>query len=714
MKEQVCDIDQIYQKHKWFDQMTIQSSTLIILFFVMLLLFVGFRVNFLGMTDHRESLGFLYTLFDGLSHFKGLPMVLIAMPMMGSIIQAIFGHKASFSRDRVVILMTFLTIVIVFLMYPMASLSGLHLELPGILGLGLSFHIDMLGYTVLFISAIIWFLVMVYAHEYMKKERNCTRFFFFMGLTYGAVLGTIMSGDLLTMFLFFEIMTFTSYMLVIHGQKDESYQAGYNYIIMGLIGGFLILAAMLMLYFTLGDLTFQSAIVRLGELGSLRYWIMGLLVLGFGIKAGMAPVHVWLPRAHPVAPTPASALLSGIMIKVGAFGILRVATSYFFPSKTSVTDYLDPIWFTIENIGVMIIWFGIITMAVGVFLALQQGHMKRMLAYHSVSQMGYIIMGVGIALYLGYRGAMGYAGAMYHILNHALFKSLLFMVVGVVYYHTKEYNMYKLGGLWKKLPLTTTVCLIACLGISGIPLFNGFISKSILHHGIVEAFEYGHPSFRFAEILFMIVSAGTVCSFIKLFYYVFLQKTENTYPDLKRTYTTLDSALVGLAVMIILIGVFPRFLMDHFIIPALNQTTYDPYFINKYIVNLSYFTLSDLTSILIALAGGFAIFFLGTKFHWFHLHLPKWFSVEYLFFFPAYILMKNVCRLMYGDHCPIDELEIKKLSSEDSNIGFIERFIVTMNVFNRRYERSIIASDALIYTGFVTMILLYMFISAIL
>ncbi|HOI47016.1 MAG TPA: proton-conducting transporter membrane subunit [Bacilli bacterium] len=699
------------QKLPFFaDILAIQSSRLIIVFIILFGLFVAFRENIFGITDNAYKLGFIYDALVAVTNFKGLPIILVLVPVLGAIIQVFFGQKYGFRRDLVVITMTFITVIIVFLMYPMARNGGITLSLPGLLGLGLSYHIDMLGYTVLFISTIIWFLVMVYAHEYMKREKNSTRFFFFIAFTYSAVLGTIMSGDLLTMFLYFEVMTFTSYMLVIHGQKEESYQAGYNYIIMGLIGGFLILAAMIMLYFHLGDLTFQTAITRLGELGNLRYWIIGLLIMGFGIKAGMAPVHVWLPRAHPVAPTPASALLSGIMIKVGAFGILRVATSFYFPSKDSVTDYLDPIWLTSQNIGAAIIWFGIITMAIGVFLALQQSHMKRMLAYHSVSQMGYIIMGVGIALYLGYRGAMGYSGALYHILNHALFKSLLFMVVGVVYYHTKEYDMYKLGGLWKKLPLTATVCLIACLGISGIPLFNGFISKSILHHGIFEAIEYGHPSFQVAETIFMVVSAGTVCSFIKLFYYTFLKKTENTYPTLRREYSTLDAGMATIALLIVFIGMFPRFLMNHFIIPALGQTTYDPYFINKYIVKLEYFTWSDLSSMAIVLAMGFAIFFLGTKFHWFHLKLPKWLSFEYIFFYPGYVITRNICMLLYGDHCPIDDKEVKQLQLDVGKISFTDRFVLTMNVFNRRYERSIINSDALIYTGFITAILIYMFV----
>ncbi|MBE0700965.1 MAG: proton-conducting membrane transporter, partial [Acholeplasmataceae bacterium] len=564
---------------------------------------------------------------------------------------------------------------------------------------------------VLLITSVIWFLVMVYAHEYMKKEKHCTRFFFFMAITYSAVLGAIIAGDLLTMFFFFEIMTISSYMLVTHGQRDESYKAGYNYIIMGLIGGFLIFIAIILLYFNVGDLSFKSAIHALNEKGSLKYWIMGLLVIGFGIKAGMAPVHVWLPRAHPVAPTPASALLSGIMIKVGAFGILRVATSYFFPSKDTMTSYADPIWLTIENIGAAIIWLGIITMAIGVFLALQQSNIKKMLAYHSVSQMGYIVMGIGIALYLGYRGAMGYSGALYHIINHALFKSLLFMVAGVVYFHTKEQDMYKLGGLWKKLPLTGTVCLIACLGISGIPFFNGFISKTILHHGIVEAYQYGHSSFFFAELIFIIVSAGTACSFIKLFYYVFLRKTDNTYPELKREYTCLDTSMVAIALLIVAIGIFPHFILNQLIIPQLNATTYDPAFISHYIGHLQFFTSADLVTTIIVVGLGSLIFFLGTKLHLFHLKLPFWLSFEYLFFLPGYILLSKVCRLMYGDKCPIDLIDLSKLKVRDNNdIGFTERFVITMNAFNRRYETSIIKSDALIYTGFITFILIFMII----
>ncbi|MFU8793319.1 MAG: complex I subunit 5 family protein [Acholeplasmataceae bacterium] len=709
-KEKDQQKKRIYGPH-FSDKFTGQSTILVLVMVFFLMMFVGLIKNWFNMLGVITEQPAVVEAFMAVTSFKFLPLILISIPLVGAYFQATLKHMSAYKRDWIVILMTFMTIVIVMLIYPVALKDGIELIIPHAFGLGISFRIDMLGFSMLLVTSVLWFLVMVYAHEYMKKEKHTNRFFLFMAITYSSVLGAIVSGDLLTMFLFFELMTIASYMLVTHTQKPESFVAGYNYIFMGIVGGFSILSALLLIYFNVGDLSFKSAISALSTLGATRYWIMGLLILGFGIKAGMAPVHVWLPRAHPVAPTPASALLSGIMIKVGAFGILRVATSYYFPLKGEGLSFTNPIWLTSQTIGAAVIWLGIATMAVGVFFALQQSNMKKMLAYHSISQMGYIMMGIGVALYLGYKGAMGYSGALYHIINHALFKSLLFMVAGVVYFHTQEQDMYKLGGLWRKLPLTATVCFIASMGISGIPLFNGFISKSILHHGIVEAYTYGHSSFFYAEILFLIVSAGTVCSFIKLFYYVFLRKLPDQYQSIKAEYTSLDTAMVAIALIIIFIGLNPRFILNEFILPQLNILSYDPDFINKYIIGLAFFTLKDQLTMLGIFIAGMLIFVLGKKYHWFHLHLPGWLNIEYIVFYPMNFVMRRACKLMYGNECPLDEGPLAKMALKKNNdVGFLERFTFMTNVFNRRYETNIIKSDAFIYTLFVTLILVFMFI----
>ncbi len=676
--------------------------------------FVSATIIDIDINAFFDRLPFVRTLVHVLVDIPFLPIWIILLPVFGACIQILIHRYSEGVRDVWVVTTTFITMVLILALYPNAIIEKLHFDFPGVLGLGISFHIDMLGLTMLVLTSIIWFLVMIYSHEYVMFEKHRNRFYLFMALTYSSILGTIMAGDLLTMFLFFEIMTFSSYMLVTHGQQSESFNAGYNYIFMGLIGGLAILLALILLYTSIGTVSFTPLAQETAQMGVLRYLIIGLLVFGFGIKAGMAPVHVWLPKAHPVAPTPASALLSGIMIKIGAFGILRTTTTYLFPKATEVAGREDAIWMASHNLGIAIIWLGIITMAIGVFFALQQANMKKMLAYHSISQMGYVMMGIGVALYLGYIGAMGYAGALYHIINHALFKSLLFMVAGVIYLHTHELDMYKLGGLWRKLPLTAFLALIAVLGITGMPFFNGFASKSILHHAIIESYEYGHPSFRAAEVMFNIISAGTVCSFIKLFGFSFLGKMPERFESIQpKRFKSMHLAMAGVALLIVLIGLNPDYVMTHFIIPALNQTTFDPYFISKYIVSINFFNFNDMFGMVWIYALGGSIFYFGIKYHWFHLKLPIWMNIEFLFSYPFKKVMLLICKVMVNCGCDEEVVELDKqafnlikLESDDQELTLTQRLVNTFSIFSDRYEQSIIKNDVLIYAVGLTLVLI--------
>jgi formate hydrogenlyase subunit 3/multisubunit Na+/H+ antiporter MnhD subunit len=575
-------------------------------------------------------------LISYLADFRQLPLIVIFLPLLGGPIEALLGKFSENLRDTIVVNSTFITFLLILLMYSHVVQGDMEYIIPGVMGYGLSFKVDMLSYIMAVTSGVLWFFVTIYSHDYMGIEYHRNRFYLWMSITFGGILGTVMAGDLLTMFLFFEIMTFSSYMLVAHNQSRESMLAGNNYIFMGVAGGLCILFAMILLYSYTGTLSFVPLASELKNLGWIKYFITALFVIGFGIKAGMLPLHIWLPKAHPVAPTPASALLSGILIKVGAYGILRLSISIFMPNLSEISGYSDPLWEVSKNLGFMIIWMGLATMAVGVFLALQQSNMKKMLAYHSISQMGYIIMGVGVASYLGYKGAMGFAGSIYHIVNHALFKSLLFMVVGLVYLRTHELDMYKLGGLWRKMPFTALVCLIAALGITGMPGFNGFASKSLLHHAIIEAYEYGHFSFKYAEIIFVAVSAGTVCSFIKLFGLVFLGKCPEKYSNIEGEKGMMDLAMGGLALLIIAIGHGPNFLMERFIIPSARTFTYDAAFIDKYLVNINFFNYIELAGMVWVYALGSLVFVLGMKLNLFHIHIHEWLDIEKTIYKPVY------------------------------------------------------------------------------
>jgi NADH:ubiquinone oxidoreductase subunit 5 (subunit L)/multisubunit Na+/H+ antiporter MnhA subunit len=273
--------------------------------------------------------------------------------------------------------------------------------------------------------------------------------------------------------------------------------------------------------------------------------------------------------------------------------------------------------------------------------------------------------------------------------------------------------MYKLGGIAKKLPFTTIVFFIAMLGIIGMPLLNGYVSKTFIHHSITEA-AHVNPSFYIAEAMYIIVSCMTVTYFMKMFYYVFLKKNENEYKDLVFDISSLDLALGSIAIIIIGIGLNPGFVLNNLIAPQLLSTTYEVGFINSHILNVNVFNVEDILLSLGIIISGILIFFFAKRFKLLNVKLPKWLSIEYLFFYPAYLLMRNVCILAYGKNCPYEKEELKKLTDGDTEkLGFIDRFVITTNVLNQRYEQSIIRSDALIYTFFITLFLIFLLLKNI-
>lgn len=221
------------------------------------------------------------------------------------------------------------------------------------------------------------------------------------------------------------------------------------------------------------------------------------------------------------------------------------------------------------------------------------------------------------------------------------------MVAGVVFFRTREKNMYKLGGLYRKMPFAATVGLIAALGITGMPLFNGFASKSILHHAIIEAYEYGHPAYRWAEYLFTFVSACTAASFIKLYSHVFLGPMPEKFKYVKEKYNIGTIGMVVLALLVVFIGVFPHFIMNYAIIPSARAMEFDPYFIDKYLMSMNFFNSKDLGSMLLVYTSGFIIYIAGVRFNLFHFHLPKQLDPESDFYQPLYMKFGEQIRSIF-------------------------------------------------------------------
>jgi len=479
-----------------------------------------------------------------------------------------------------------------------------------------TFHADSLSAIFVILVAFLWFVVSVYAPEYMKYEGKAWVFELFMLLNLTAILGVFLAGDLLTMLLFFELMTITSFFWVIHRWNKEAVKAGYFYLFFS-IGGGLLLALGIVFMGAATDVAPVFGAGFITPLDSRMFaWSIGLLVVGFGVKAGMVPMHLWLPHAHSVAPTPASALLSGVLIKVGAYGLIRVGEfAGWGMDTTNGISWLGP--------GLTVV--GSCTMLVGVVAALLQSDAKRLLAYHSVSQMGYIILGLGMGLYLGANGGLGLTGAIYHIVNHALFKAVLFLGIGIIYIHTKETNLYNLGGLWRRFPVTAVLMLFAVLGITGAPGLNGYASKTMLHHALSLAVETDGSWFVWVERLFLLVGVGTAASFTKLYYLIFLGKPSKIKVS-GRVSGSLQVAMGLLIIVMVGIGFAPGFFPNIAAVPASQALGMQNAAAS--LVGLSFWNAGDIRGMLITLIAGILVCWAGIRFGIFHWKPPVWLTIE--------------------------------------------------------------------------------------
>lgn len=328
-------------------------------------------------------------------------------------------------------------------------------------------------------------------------------------LNLSALLLTIFSSQLLTFYVFLEMSTIITYFLIIHKETEESVKAGFKYVVMNVGGAVLILLAFLV------DSQPASA----------------LFVTGCLVKAGSFPVHVWLADAHPAAPSPVSALLSGIMVKTGVYGLFRFAPHF----KIDLS---------------LIVWFAVASMIIGVFLALLQTDVKRILAYHTVSQIGFILLGIGL------QSDISISGGLFHLINHGVFKALLFLCMGCVIYATGERSIHRIGGLLQKMPVTAAACLVGCLSISGIPPFNGFVSKTLIFHGLDS---------DVLRVLFTVACAGTVASFIKLFRHTFLSWGVPAQSKAKKPVKipfSMKLPLVVLSGTCLILGVYPGYALS--------------------------------------------------------------------------------------------------------------------------------------------------------
>ena len=398
--------------------------------------------------------------------------------------------------------------------------------------IGISMVVDSLTAFMLVTVNLVAFMISVFSIEYMTKYTDKWKFYTLFMLMIAGINGVTITGDLFNLFVFLEIASISSYALVAFGTESEEMEASFKYAVMGSVASSFILLGIAFLYSWTSTLNMADMASVLAEKGYTRTlpFVSVLFLMGFGLKAALVPFHGWLPDAHPSAPAPISAMLSGVLIKVlGVYALSRI----FYNVLGMDSRILS-----------ILIFLGALSMLVGVFLAIGQWDLKRLLAYHSISQIGYVILGIGLGT------PLGIFGGLFHLFNHSIFKSLLFLNSGAIDYSIGTRNLQEMGGLRARMPVTAATNLIASMSIAGIPPFNGFFSKLIIILACVQAH---HAGYAFIAVIGSIL---TLASFMKVQRYAFFGVLNKKWEAAKEVPVGMLASMIVLGLVCIVAGLF--------------------------------------------------------------------------------------------------------------------------------------------------------------
>jgi multicomponent Na+:H+ antiporter subunit D len=398
---------------------------------------------------------------------SGLPLLAVVIPVAAVLIIPWLNDAQG---NWFTALAAAASLVVILMMYPQIHAGDTLVKVydTGAI-VKIAFMADSLSFLVGLVSIVLWMLASIYGVGYMHKEHAQGRYNIVSLLSLAGMLGVVFTKNLFSLFIFFELLSVASYVMVVHTESPEAKSAGLTYIAMGIVGGLFLLVSVVATYAITGSGDLSGVATGLAGHPLTPYIFLGYII-GFGVKAGIFPVHVWLPTAHPVAPAPASALLSGVMIKAGAYGIIR--TVYGITGSSLLSDL---------PMGKTLLVIAVITMFLGSFMAIVQTDIKRLLAYSSIAQMGYIILGVALL------SPLGLVGAVIHIFHHAFMKGTLFLCAGAFIHQTGLRKVGDLRGIGRRMPLTMACFTMAGLSMIGVPPFVGFISKWYLALGGLES-----------------------------------------------------------------------------------------------------------------------------------------------------------------------------------------------------------------------------------
>jgi proton-translocating NADH-quinone oxidoreductase chain N len=396
-------------------------------------------------------------------------------------------------------------------------------------------------------------LVAIYSIKYMDKDTRLDRYYLLLLVLVGGMIGVVMAGDLLTLFIFWEGMSIASYVLVAFRKDEpEPVEAGFKYLFMSAFGSVILLFSMSLLYGVTGTLniagigTAITALIAANGFTGVLAIIIVTLIIGFGVKAAIVPLHLWLPDAHPAAPSGISAMLSGVVIMTGMFGIINTLTSFFGGSIAAGG----------KIIGYVLLWIAVVSMLVGNLMALVQKDIKRMLAFSTILNVVFVLFGLSMTLITTDTDIanLGAQGGLFHIFTHALGKGLAFMCAGAFLYRFHDRDLDKMEGIGPKMPITAFALTIALLSLAGVPPLPGFWSKFNI---VVAAVSSGDPQLYVGVALFLLSSVISVVYYLIILQKIWFKPAGEHLNDIKKTPIEIAIPLVVIVLMMVVVSVLP-------------------------------------------------------------------------------------------------------------------------------------------------------------
>lgn len=418
--------------------------------------------------------------------------------------------------------------------------------------IGIGYEIDQLNLFFALLVVSTFLFSGIYSLKYMERDHHLGHYYTLYLMLSGSVLGLVLTGDIFNMFVMIEIMTFACVALAAFRNRQKgALEASFKYLVIGSMGSSFTLFGITLLYA-------QCHTLNMAQLSSIlstthtptTTLALGMLVAGFGVKAYLVPFHTPAADSYTVAPASASMMFSGMVNKAGVYGMIRLLYIIFRSMDSTAVQTLLTV-------------IGAVTMFVGVTMALSQHDFKRLLAFHSISQIGYVITAAGLGT------ALGLTGGLFHAMNHTLFKGLLFLCAGAVFYATGSTNLDELGGLSKRMPKTTICFLVGAFSIAGLPPFNGFASKWMIYQATYEkAVTTGHIGYALVTVVALVVSVMTLASFIKVTQAVFFGQTPLTCRKAKEVPFAMRLPMWIMSVLCLLTGVCYEQVDKYLLTPA--------------------------------------------------------------------------------------------------------------------------------------------------